>query len=171
MTTQTETTEHSGDQSRPPEQTSTDAQQEQSRPDQNDTQQPAASQDPPAKPETDWKAEARKHEQRNKEALAEAEKLRKELDEARQGSQRAQELEQQIATRDHELLRYKAAVRAGVPHLADRLRGETEEELVEDAKSLIGGMANPLAGGVTQGSSGPQQPSVEDVAARMRKAR
>ena len=103
--------------------------------------------------EIDWKAKARYEEERSKETAAENQKLKEQLAKAEEGSQKAQQLEAQIAERDLKLLTYQAAVKAGVPHLADRLRGTTEEELLADARTLTDGLANPLAGHRVPGQS------------------
>ena len=81
--------------------------------------------------------EARKAEEVKRAALAEEGKF-KELFEAERA--RAEKLEADLRNEAHRALRRKAAKAGGLDHddddLVSRLRGETEEELVADAKNL-----------------------------------
>lgn len=130
-----------------------------------------------AKPETDWKAEARKHEARAKENAAAAAKLAA-LEEA--GKSEAEKLTQRAAaaeaerdTARQELLRSRTALAKGLPaDLADRLRGNTEEEMAEDADRLLALIGKPKAAadvdqgvkGVNKGATdGPAQLTRDDM--------
>ena len=178
MSTSTENTEQQGEQKpeqKPVEQSPQGQPQSEQRSTESSRQQESQGEQRPAGPasDIDWKAKARHEEERARQSTAEIEKLKEQLAEAAEGSKRAQELEQKVAERDRTLLRYRIATEAGVPHLADRLRGETEEEIAQDAKSLISGLANPLAGiGIGQlGTTGPQASSSDDLADRLQKMR
>jgi hypothetical protein len=107
--------------------------------------------EPPAKPAepaevkadtTDWKAEARKHEARAKEnagaakRLAEIEEANK--TEAQRLADRADAAEKRAADLEIKALRSQVALDNNLPaNLVDRLRGETAEELADDAKNLL----------------------------------
>lgn len=98
-------------------------------------------------PEVDWKAEARKWEQRAKENREAAKRLA-ELEEANKtdaekladATKRAEEAEKQIEVLRHaEELRTWAAEVSSETHVpASVLRGETKEEMQEHAKQIIG---------------------------------
>ena len=94
---------------------------------------------PPAKPETDWKAEARKWESRAKENKGAADKLA-EIEEAnkteaeRQADRLAQ-LQAENARLQADALRAQVAAAKGVP--ADLLAGTTEDELNAAADRLL----------------------------------
>lgn len=115
---------------------------------------PAPPTDPPK--ETDWKAEARKWEERakeNKKALDDAKPKLDEWDRLRAASQteleKAQELAAQtakerddaattLAQERSERLRLKVALDKSLPAtLAARLQGTTEEEMAADADALL----------------------------------
>lgn len=130
-----------------------------------------------AKPETDWKAEARKWEGLAKANKSAAEKL-VELEEAGKSeaeklAQRATAAESERDTARQELLRSRTALAKGLPaDLADRLRGSTEEEMAEDADRLLALIAKPKAAadvdqgvkGVNKGATeGPAQLTREDM--------
>lgn len=94
-----------------------------------------------AKPEIDWKAEARKHEARAKENAAAAAKLA-ELEEAQKTESQkltdravAAEKERDAARLD--ALRVRVGAAKNLPaDMIDRLRGDTEDELSADADRL-----------------------------------
>ena len=120
---------------------------------------------PPAKPETDWKAEARKWESRAKENKGAADKLA-EIEEAnkteaeRQADRLAQ-LQAENARLQAEALRAQVAATKGVP--ADLLAGTTEDELNAAADRLLefrGKSATPPAPDFGAGDRGdaPSKP-------------
>lgn len=103
----------------------------------------APAQEPTKEPakvdETDWKAEARKWEQRAKENT----EARKRLDEIEEQSktelqkatERAEQAERRAAEVELSATRYKVAAEKGVP--ANLLNGSTEAELIASADALI----------------------------------
>lgn len=97
---------------------------------------------PPQKAETDWRAEAKKWEQRSKENATAAQRLA-ELEEAQKTeaqklAERAEAAERDLAAVRLESLRTRVAITKGVPaELVDRLRGDTEDDLTEDADRLL----------------------------------
>jgi len=94
---------------------------------------------PPPKPkpkpaETDWKAEARKWEKQAK-ADAEARENAKRILEGKDAELTA--AQQATAAADLTRMRYEIAYANNLPpDLAERLRGDTEDEIKEDAKKL-----------------------------------
>lgn len=96
-------------------------------------------------PEDDWKAKARKHEKAAKQAREALEAAQADLktyeDRDKSDADKAEEarkaLEARASKAEAELLRLKVAQKKNLPpELAERLRGETEEELEEDAERL-----------------------------------
>ena len=111
-------------------------------------EQPDAPDAPPAtpaqepKPETDWKAEAKKWELRAKENKTAAERLTTLEDsqktEAQKLTDRAESAERERDEIRTESLRFRIAAEKGLtPKQASRLRGTTEEELTADADDLL----------------------------------
>lgn len=134
--------------------------------------------------EIDWKAMARKHEERSKAANAELEELRKraaKLDEIEESQRteaeklaekvakaeaRAAELEAQVKAKDREVLASRVAAEKKVP--AKYLTGDTEEELMASADAFledIKGIATSRPEGVVPsagtGSPKPQAASLD----------
>ena len=96
-------------------------------------------------PDDDWKAKARKHEKSAKQVRQELEaaqaKLKEYEDRDKTDAEKAEEarkaLEDRASKAEAELLRLKVASKAKLPpELAERLRGDTEEELEADAERL-----------------------------------
>lgn len=96
-------------------------------------------------PEDDWKAKARKHEKASKKAAEELEQARQKLkqyedrdkSEAEKAEEARKALEARAAKAEAELLRLKVAAKKNLPtELAERLRGDSEEELEADADRL-----------------------------------
>lgn len=96
-------------------------------------------------PDDDWKAKARKHEKASKQAAQKLEKaearLKKYEDANKSEKDRLEEskkaAEDRASKAEAELLRVRVAVKKNLPsELAERLRGDTEEELEEDAERL-----------------------------------
>lgn len=89
-----------------------------------------------------WKSLARKHEERAK-ANAEAAQKLAEYEDAQKSEQeklteRAEAAEKAARQHETELLRLRVAMANELPaELAERLRGDTEDELQEDAKRLL----------------------------------
>lgn len=114
----------------------------------------APAQESPTKPETDWKAEAKKWETRAKENKTAAERLAQ-LEESQKTEQQklAERLAEAERERDQirtEALRLRIAADKGLtPKQAARLRGASEEELLADADELLAEF----------GSTGPRRPS------------
>lgn len=114
----------------------------------------APAQEPPAKPETDWKAEAKKWETRAKENKTAAERLAA-LEESQKTEQqklmeRAEAAERERDQVRTEALRLRIAHEKGLtPKQAARLRGSSEEELAADADDLLAEF----------GTTGPRRPS------------
>lgn len=107
---------------------------------------------PPAQPETDWKAEARKWEARAKEnsgaatRLAELENAQK--TETQKLAERAEAAERKAADAELRSLRAEIAAEKGLtPGQAKRLQGATRDELAADADELLKdfGPAKPAA--------------------------
>lgn len=121
------------------------------------TPEPEPAQDPKAAEETDWKAEARKWEQRAKENKTAAEKL-KELEDAKKTeAQRLAEERDSHKTRaekvEGELLRLRVGLAKGLTEAqAKRLVGSTKEELEADADELLA-----TFGGSRPGSTRPTE--------------
>lgn len=124
-------------------------------------QEPAA----PESTEIDWKAKSREWEKRAKEnstaaaRLAELEEAQK--TEAQKLSERAEVAEKELAAARHDSLRSRVAISKGVPaDLVDRLRGDTEADLAEDADRLLA-LLQPgkPRGDVAQGPRGNGEPT------------
>jgi hypothetical protein len=131
----------------------------------------APAQEPPAKPETDWRAEAKKWETRAKENKSAAEKLAA-LEESQKSEQqklleRAEAAERERDTVRTEALRLRIAHEKGLtPKQAARLRGNSEEELLADADELVTEFqpASPRRfGDVDQGVRGSTTRGSEDM--------
>ena len=127
------------------------------------------------KPETDWKAEARKHEARAKENAGAAAKLaaieEASKTESQRLSDRAEAAEKRAAVLELSAMRSTVALEHGLPaDLVDRLRGDTAEALAEDAKNLMALLksARPAAdidqGARGGGMSSPEQLKQSDLA-------
>ena len=109
----------------------------------------AAQEQQPTESETDWKAEARKWEQRakeNKKALDEASPKAAQFDALEQASkselqriqEQAEQYRTQLETVQREALVNAVALDKGLsPALARRLQGSTREELEADAADLL----------------------------------
>ena len=81
-----------------------------------------------------------------------------------QAEARARELEQSA-------LRRAAAEKAGLPGaLADRLRGETPEEMEADAKAVLAALPKPKAPDINNGAGGGNNGAAWDEAERIRLA-
>ena len=123
-----------------------------------------------AKPETDWKAEARKHEARAKENAAAAARLaaieEASKTEAEKLAARVTAAEAERDTARTDLLRSRTALTKGLPaDLADRLRGSTEEEMAEDADRLLALIGKPKAAAdVDQGVKGVNKGKADGLA-------
>ena len=106
------------------------------------------------KPETDWRAEAKKWEARAKENKSAADRLA-ELEESQKSEQqklleRAEAAERERDEVRTEALRLRIAHEKGLtPRQAARLRGSSEEELVADADALLEEF----------GTTGPRRPT------------
>lgn len=96
-------------------------------------------------PEDDWKAKARKHEKASKASAKALEEVQAELkkyqDRDKSAAEKAEEARKQLEDRasqaEAELMRLRVASKKNLPtDLAERLRGETEEELEADADRL-----------------------------------
>jgi hypothetical protein len=128
-------------------------------------------QEPPTKPETDWKAESRKHEARAKENDAKAKRLDEILESQKSDAEklaaRAEAAEKRASDLEQSALRDRIAREHDLPaELADRLRGATADELTEDAKTLqkIAKAAKP-GGEVDQGVKGGGQSAPSQLSA------
>lgn len=114
-----------------------------------------------AKPETDWKAEARKHEQRAKENAAAATELaalkESQKTEGQKLADRATQAEKERDEARLEALRVKVGAAKKLPaDVVDLLKGDTEDELAAHADRLAEHFkqsARP-AGSVDQGQRG-----------------
>lgn len=116
----------------------------------DETEAPAREQ----KPETDWRAEAKKWESRAKENKTAAERLAQ-LEESQKSEQqklmeRAEAAERERDEVRTEALRLRIAHEKGLtPRQAARLRGSSEEELTADADALLEEF----------GTNGPRRPT------------
>lgn len=144
----------------------------------SDTTAPETTQtpDPAAQPpETDWKAEARKWEQRAKENFAQIAQLKPQADQFRQleeaSKSEAQRLAEaaETAKRDAEqaraeAIRYKAAATYGVPseHF-DLLGSGTEEEISARAEKIRALLAAQAAAATPPPASTPPTRPVEQL--------
>jgi hypothetical protein len=135
---------------------------------------PAGDPKPPAEPTSDelraqldeWKANARKHEERAKQNADAAKRLAAIEDanksETERLSGRVTEFEKRAIEAERALLQSKVGAAAGLPPaLWDRLRGEDEAAMAEDAKSIIAFATPPIppkptppAGDVGAGTGG-----------------
>lgn len=107
--------------------------------------EPAQAQ-PEAKAETDWKAEARKWEQRARENKSAADKLAEieesSKSEAQKLAERAEKAEAALRETTATALRNEIALTKGLtPSQAKRLVGSTREELEADANELLADLA------------------------------
>lgn len=103
---------------------------------------PAADAEPPADDVAKWKAMARKHEREAKQNRTAAQELQALKDaqksEAEKKDERIRQLEGELTKRESELLRRKVGADMGLPaSLIDRIRGDDEDEMREDAQSLL----------------------------------
>lgn len=111
---------------------------------------PSTPEAPPAqaKPETDWKAEARKHEQRAKDNAAAAAELaalkESQKTEAQKLADRAAAAEQQTKDAQDALNRYKVALRHGLAEsdVEDLNWSGTDEEIEARVKRFVAGKAD-----------------------------
>lgn len=106
------------------------------------TAQDAEKPEAPKPTEVDWKAKAREWEKRAKEnstaaaRLAELEEAQK--SEQQRASERAEAAEKELAAMRLDALKARVALAKGLPaDLVDRLRGDTEDELADDADRLL----------------------------------
>lgn len=136
----------------------------------NDTPAPdapaaPAQEQPPAKPETDWQAEARKWEQRAKENKSAAEKLA-ELEESKKTE--TERLTERLTAAEQRALdaaRFEVALDKGLTRSqAKRLVGSTPEELAADADALLADLGAP-APRRPQGDIGQGPRATPEVAA------
>lgn len=118
---------------------------EETTPDGEETEITEVVEDTKVTPDDDWKAKARKHEKASKQAaqkLEEAEaRLKKYEDANKSEKDRLEEskraAEDRASKAEAELLRVRVAAKKNLPsELAERLRGDTEEELEADADRL-----------------------------------
>lgn len=118
--------------------------------------------DPPAsKPETDWKAEARKHETRAKENAAKAKQFDELLESQKTESQkltdRAAAAEKERDEARVDALRARVGASKGLPaDIVDLLKGSTEDELMAHADRLAAHFKATLrpSGQADQGTRG-----------------
>jgi uncharacterized protein DUF4355 len=106
-------------------------------------------------------AEARKRADKDAEdrKLAEQGEFQKLLE---QEKARAADLEQQLKQRDHDALKARVAAKHKLPaELAERLRGETEEDLDKDAQALakLSPWGHPAGGNAGAGSTSTTNPA------------
>lgn len=81
-----------------------------------------------------WKGLSRKHEQSWQQAQATITDLQAQLSAK----------DNDLQSRDADLLRFRVGLAQGVPvNLIDRLKGSTEQELLDDAKGLLDAMPTP----------------------------
>lgn len=134
-----------------------------------DTPPDPPAQESPAKPETDWKAEAKKWETRAKENKTAAERLAQ-LEDAQKSEQQKLTERAEAAERERdevriEALRLRIAHEKGLtPKQAARLRGSSEEELSADADDLLSefGPAGPRRPQGDVGQGPRTTPSVQE---------
>lgn len=113
------------------------------------------------KPEVDWKAKSREWERRAKENAVAAARLA-ELEESQKSE--AQRLADALDAErrraldaEQSLLRYRIATSKNLrPELVDRLRGDTEEEIAEDAERLLALTAPPQSATTPSFDGGPR---------------
>jgi flagellar motility protein MotE (MotC chaperone) len=108
----------------------------------DDTSAPEQEAEQPAVPDTDWKSEARKWEKRAKDNADAAARLRELEDEQKSEqdklTERLAELETSAKSSTLEAARLRVAIRKGLPEsLVDRLRGDTLEDIEQDADELL----------------------------------
>lgn len=138
------------------------------------TTQPETSENPEQAPEEtiDWKAQSRKHEDRAKRLAAQVDALRVRAERA--DTELAQ-LRADLAEKDRLILVAEVAREKGVP--ADRVRGNTREEMEADAADLARLLAaTPVAaaggaGYVPAAGTGNPDTAVNDVEAARARAR
>ena len=126
---------------------------------------------PEPTPEIDWKSKAREWERRAKENKAAADELsalrESQKSEAEKSADRLREAEQRARAAELTVLRQKVALDEGVPaSLVDRLQGDTEDELRQDAATLMALVRTPHkpAPDPSQGGRGEPLPgSTADV--------
>lgn len=139
-----------------------------------------------AKPaDKDWQAEAekwrelaRKHEKDSRSRAGAVEKLaaleESQKTEAQKIAERAEQAEKRAAESERDLARYKVAVLKKLPaELAERLRGDTAEELAADADALLALLKvtttdlkpDPSQGNRTSASAAPDMNSLLRAAA------
>jgi hypothetical protein len=154
----------------------------------NTLETPATTETETPKTETDWKAEARKWEERSKanneekkslEAAAQkwAEYQEAQKTEAEKTAERLASVETEAASARTELLRYKVSAAKGIPETALKfLSGNTEEELAASADEILAllgtaGTTKPALAPVrTQGASKDAAASTGDVLEDIRRA-
>lgn len=113
------------------------------------TAEPHGSAETAAEPQVDWKAEARKWEQRAKENKGAADELAKlreaNMSEQEKAAKRAETAEAQLREAQRKLSVYEAAKTAGIDaSLLERMKGDTPEEIAANAEALkaaFGGMS------------------------------
>ena len=108
---------------------------------QADPAAPHGNANPAPEPQVDWKAEARKWEQRakeNKDAADELAKLKEaSMTEQELAAKRAEETETQLREATRKLNVYEAAKTAGVAvELLERMKGDTPEEIAANAEFI-----------------------------------
>ena len=88
-------------------------------------------------------------------AAAEAEKSGEWKVLAEQQKKQLEEMQATIQAKDLESQRQKAALQAGIPELADRIRGTTLEEMTEDAAQLATMFKKPVQNNSTTSLANP----------------
>lgn len=131
--------------------------------------------DAPADDTAKWKAMARKHEAEAKRNAAAAKRLAEIEDAQKSESQRASEriaaLEAEVRQRDLSLMRGRVAASFDLPApLADRLQGDSEEEMSADAEALVAALKEryvarsvPSQRDTAAGSPGAVSPDYESM--------
>lgn len=103
--------------------------------------EPHGNAEPPAEPQTDWKAMARKWEKQAKENKAAADELAKlkeaSMTEQELAAKRAEETAAQLKEAQRKLNIYEAAKTAGIDaSLLERMKGDTPEEIAANAEFI-----------------------------------
>lgn len=126
--------------------------------------EPHGNAEPAPEPQVDWKAEARKWEQRAKENRGAADELAKlkeaSMTEQELAAKRAEETEAQLREAQRKLNVYEAAKTAGIDvELLERMKGDTPEEIAANAEFVKASLGNaPKYPTVTDnGASAPTQ--------------
>lgn len=122
----------------------------------------------PAEDSTDWKAEARKWEDRSKANYEELQQLKQKVQsqgdaqsDLEKALDRLNALEQSVAEKDIQLMKQAVATEKGVP--VDILVGSTEEELSAHADKILAFRGDAPAGAViTQAGFHPEPPKPND---------